>query len=116
MKQLEVPEKLRKRVTKFYNYMWRRQKTFNFSIDGQPDFLSEIPQTLKSEIQLCLNQAMVEKVPFFQGCEPLFINTVVEKLTRQLNMPGDNIVVEGEKGDAMFFISSGEVEIVIGSE
>eukprot|EP01052_Picozoa_sp_SAG31_P017947 SAG31_NODE_1251_length_9110_cov_5.844412_5_plen_193_part_00 len=84
---------------------------------------------------MSMHKEMVSRVPLFKAAEEKFISDVVVRvrqsfeshkpcklscasvyvflqLTPQINMPGDTIIVEGERGDRMFFVSSGQVEVV----
>ena len=65
--RMEVTPKLQSRVIKYYEYMWRRQKS---GTDGQQgNFVSELPMALRAEVQLHLHEQLVVKVPFFNGCD-----------------------------------------------
>lgn len=65
--RMEVTPKLQSRVIKYYEYMWRRQKS---GTDGQQgNFVTELPMALKAEVQLHLHEQLVLKVPFFNGCD-----------------------------------------------
>ena len=65
--RMEVTPKLQSRVIKYYEYMWRRQKS---GTDGQQgNFVTELPMALKAEVQLHLHEQLVLKVPFFKGCD-----------------------------------------------
>lgn len=106
--RMEVPQSLQGRVIKYYEYMWRRQK----SGLNESDFVMELPRALRVDVQLHLHRQLVEKVPFFQGCDRAFIQDIVVALGSSIYGPGDNIIVEGDRGVNMFFIEAGEVQVV----
>ncbi len=52
---------------------------------------------------------LVAKVPFLAALEPERQAEIARMLKPRLALPGEVIVTEGEKGDAMYFISTGAV-------
>jgi hypothetical protein len=89
--------------------MWRRQKS---GTSLQDNFVVELPRALRADVQLHLHKQLVEKVPFFQGCDRAFIQDIVGALNSQIYGPGDNIIIEGDVGHHMYFLEAGEVEVV----
>lgn len=78
--RMEVPALLQGRVIKYYEYMWRRQK----SGANESNFVLELPRALRVDVQLHLHRQLVEKVPFFQGSERAFIQDIVEALASSI--------------------------------
>jgi len=108
MRIMGLDDALGSRVKAFYMYIWKRLKSFSYD----DTFLDDLPFALRADIAMQLHKETVEKVPFFQGCDRRFIASIVVRISPQINMPGDTIIVEGEIGSSMYFISSGKVEIV----
>jgi voltage-gated potassium channel len=54
---------------------------------------------------------MVAKVPIFGRLEATLITDIVSMLRPRMAMQGEIIMREGEKGDCMYFIASGECEV-----
>jgi monovalent cation:H+ antiporter, CPA1 family len=54
---------------------------------------------------------MVGKLPIFEKLTKPQIGLVVRLLKPRLVLPAERIIVKGQKGDAMYFIVSGEVEV-----
>jgi voltage-gated potassium channel len=75
--------------------------------------LQELPARLRTEISLLINGDIIAKVPFFQNCNNGFITTLVQYLRPEIYMPGDYIITAGDVGTEMYFISQGEVEVVL---
>ncbi len=58
-------------------------------------------------------EKLVSQVPFFADLEPSRINAISKLLKPQLVIPGERIMRKGEVGTAMYFISTGAVEIAL---
>ena len=56
-------------------------------------------------------EKLVAKVPFFDGLGPERIAAIAALLKPRLVLPGERIMVKGEAGDAMYFISTGAVSV-----
>ncbi len=57
--------------------------------------------------------ALVAKVPFLASLSPERIAEIANLLKPRLVIPGEKIVKKGDSGDAMYFISTGAVEVPI---
>jgi len=60
-----------------------------------------------------LNRDIIAKVSLFQHTDEIFIKEIVQLLEPVVFLPNDYIITQGEYGDCMYFLSSGEVEILI---
>ena len=56
---------------------------------------------------------LVRRVPLFAELPAERVATIATLLRAQLALPGETIVRKGERGDAMFFIASGAVEVLV---
>eukprot|EP00961_Rhodomonas_salina_P224635 3036943-Rhodomonas_salina.2 len=56
---------------------------------------------------------MLRRLPLFSNVEPSCLGEVTNRLKRKVFEPGDIIINEGEVGESMFFIESGNVNIMI---
>ena len=130
MKNKRLPEILNRKVRNYYNHLWSRQVTqllaeeLTISEGGLDDegILAELPSRLRtgnrwfnwtklrSEVSLHINGDIVTKVPFFKGCNPGFINSLVGLLKPEIYMPGDFIVTTGDVGTEMYFISQARIQ------
>jgi CPA1 family monovalent cation:H+ antiporter len=57
--------------------------------------------------------ALVAKVPFLASLNPERIAEIAGLLKPRLVIPGEKIVARGDMGDAMYFVSTGAVEVPI---
>lgn len=55
----------------------------------------------------------LEVSQFFAGRDPHFLLALAEELQVELFIPGQTILVEGEIGDAMYFLNRGTVEVFV---
>ena len=62
------------------------------------------------DIQL-RREEIVARVPVFAGLEPTRLAEIARLLRPRLALPGERIIARGERGDAMYFIASGAVEV-----
>ena len=56
---------------------------------------------------------LVGRVPIFSGLEPDRVAAIATLLKPRLVLPGEMIVRRGERGEAMFFIASGAVHVLV---
>jgi CPA1 family monovalent cation:H+ antiporter len=59
-------------------------------------------------------EIMVAKVPFFADLDRARIRQIVALLRPRLVLPGEKVINKGETGDAMYFVSTGALEVDIG--
>jgi len=104
-----VPSALQSRVRDYYGYLWETQKSVS-----SVSLTEELPHTLSMEILLFLNRTILEKVSLFRSANEIFIREIVQLLRPIVFLPGDYIIRQGEYGDCMYFLSSGDVEVLVG--
>ncbi len=99
----------------YYTYIYYSLILLYYRQGGISDdtILEDLPSRLRTEVSLEINGDIIAKVPFFKECNPGFINSLVSLLRPEIYLPGDWIVNEGDVGTEMFFISQGNVEIVL---
>lgn len=56
---------------------------------------------------------MVRRVPIFASLSRVRMDEIARLLKPRLAIPGEKIVTKGEKGDGMYFIAAGQVEVKI---
>ncbi|MGA2974596.1 MAG: cyclic nucleotide-binding domain-containing protein [Spirochaetia bacterium] len=104
----KVPGNLQNKVRNYYAYLWETQKSIS-----SVSIAEELPHTLSMEILLFLNRAILEKVSFFKNANEIFIREIVQLLRPMVFLPDDYIIRQGEFGDCMYFLSNGDVEVVV---
>ncbi len=78
-------------------------------LDERRRALERVP---KLDLRLDL-QELVGRVPLFTGLEADRLSEIANLLKPRLALPGETIVRRGDKGDTMFFIASGAVEVLV---
>ncbi|MGE3809473.1 MAG: glucose-6-phosphate dehydrogenase [Gemmataceae bacterium] len=59
-----------------------------------------------------LNREVLQEIPLFKNCDPLFLNTLVMQLKPDVAQPGYTIIKKGDMGHEMYIIARGEVEVI----
>lgn len=57
--------------------------------------------------------ALLLKVPLFQGLETAVLESIAAVLKPRFALPGEKLIRKGEKGQEMFFIASGALEVAV---
>jgi hypothetical protein len=109
LRKKRVPAGLQKRVRDYYAYLWETQK----SVSAVP-IAEELPHSLSTEILLFLNRTLIEKVALFRNADEIFIREIVQRLKPMVFLPDDYLIRQGEYGDCMYFLSVGDVEVLVG--
>ncbi len=108
LKTKKIPEDLQEKILNYYYYLWDKRKNIS---DQNP--LADLPSSLNLEIMLYLNRDMLRKVELFKNAQEVFVREAIQMLTPLIYMPEDLIIRQGEYGDCMYFLSSGEVEVIV---
>lgn len=103
-----VPGPLQSRVRNYYAYLWETQKSVS-----PVSITEELPHTLSMEISLYLNRSILEKVALFKNANEIFIREIVQLMQPMVFLPDDYIIRQGEYGDCMYFLSNGDVEVIV---
>ena len=68
---------------------------------------------LENEVLLYVHRDLITKVDIFRGAPPAVVIKIVKALRSELFLPGDYVVKLGEVGSSMFFIRSGECQVLL---
>jgi voltage-gated potassium channel len=111
LRSQRIPMELQERVRDYYSYLWEQQRGISAST-----VLEGIPRGLSQEILMFLNREVVNRVDLFRGAGELFLRESVQLLRPRVFLPGEYIIRQGEFGDCMYFLTSGEVRILVGED
>jgi len=104
----DIPHDLREKVLNYYHYLWDKKRNVS-----EENPLSDLPESLGLEIMLYLNRDMLMKVELFKNSQDMFVREAIQLLKPFIYMPEDYIIRQGEYGDCMYFLSSGELEVMV---
>jgi len=108
LRSQRVPVELQERVRDYYSYLWESQRGVSAG-----NVLDGFPRNLSQEILMFLNRELLDHVALFKGADELFIREAVQLLKPEVFLPGEHIIRQGEFGDCMHFLASGEVRILV---
>ena len=57
-------------------------------------------------------QELIQSVPFFENAPEVFAMAVLTRFKSELFLPGEFIIRHGFKGDRMYFVQRGVVEVL----
>ena len=106
LRQRQVPGEVTKRIHNDYEYLWERRQGIR-----DEGLLKDLPPPLRLEVLLHLTRELQETVPLFKYCSPTLRNVLLEALKAHTYPPSVDIAREGEPGDAIYFISKGQVGV-----
>jgi CRP-like cAMP-binding protein len=86
LRRKQIPKPLRRQVAQFFE--------FSGFDDEATDTLSELPVSLRLQLDLVINRDLFLKVPFFKNCETSFLIVMVPRIHREYTWWGKTVVVE----------------------
>jgi voltage-gated potassium channel len=103
-----IPPVLQERVRDYYSYLWSQNRSVESGsvVDG-------LPKSLSLEILLFLNRDLLTRVELFRGADEIFLRESVTLLRTRVFLPDEFIIRQGEYGDCMYFLTGGEVEVLV---
>lgn len=108
LKSQKVPADLQERVRDYYSYLWEQQKSVT-----SRTVIEDLPSSLSLEILLHQNRELLEKVEVFQGADEVFIREAVQRLRPRVFLPREYIVRQGDYGDSMYFLTLGQLQVLV---
>lgn len=107
MRMHHIPTDLRGKIRSYYHYLWSNKKGYH-----DESLLEGLPAKIQSELWTYINKSIIEKVPFLKGAHPDLIEDLMNELEPRIYVPGERIFRIDEKGDALYFVHSGNVEVL----
>ncbi|GMH89758.1 hypothetical protein TrST_g13750 [Triparma strigata] len=110
MNRMNLPKELQDRIFFYYDYLHKEHGTLDGSIVG---FVPEVSKKLQAEVYLWQRFNLIKSVKFFENIHPKVIQDIVVKLEVEVFLPGDYIISHGDYGDSMYFIYTGQCEVIV---
>ncbi len=103
----QVPAELTDQVRDYYDYVWARYR----GTDAR-EVLDGLPDPVRLDVLAHLARDLTEHVPLFRECSPPLRNVLLMALQPRIFVPGSWVVHAGETGTEIYFVTSGEMEIL----
>ncbi len=102
----KAPVELIKKIKEYHDHIWNKN-------GGKEDqILSDLPDTLKTEILNHLTQDFITNSPIFKYSSNLLKRVLISSLKQQTIPPDSIFMYEGEVGNEIIFLHSGKAEII----
>ena len=103
-----VPKNLSSEIFEFYEYLLSCNNT---SID-ENSILSELPQTLRSRLNIAINRQIIKSIPVFAECSDNAMALLIEQLYQLVILPGEYVMEQGNHGNEMYFVVRGKLQVL----
>ncbi|KAJ3108758.1 Potassium/sodium hyperpolarization-activated cyclic nucleotide-gated channel 4 [Phlyctochytrium planicorne] len=112
MKWKKLPEHLKVKMRHYYNLKYRGKFFEEHSL------LDTLNESLRNEIAMYNCRDLIDQVPFLQrevddGRTQSFVGRIAKSMVACFYVKGDVICTEGELGMEMYFIVSGQVNVIV---
>ncbi len=107
MRLHHTPQDLRSKIRTYYHYMWMNKKGYQ-----DRSLVDDLPIKIQSELFMHINRSIAEKVPFLRDADSELLEELMSELKPRVYVPEEKIFKIGDPGDALYFIQSGQVEIL----
>ncbi|OWZ19762.1 Voltage-gated Ion Channel [Phytophthora megakarya] len=109
MEARELPMQLRYEIREFF---FNTRISAESKLVNEGKILAELSALLRSKIAFAINDSVLNKMPFFAGADHNFLMELALSMRMVCFPPLEEVILEGEIGEEMFFIFRGVVEIV----
>ena len=107
LRNRQVPAELSDQVRDYYDYVWARYR----GMDSR-EVLEGLPDPVRLDVLAHLARDLTEHVPLFRECSRPLRNVLLMALQPRIFVPGSWVVHAGETGTEIYFVTSGEMEIL----
>ncbi|OQS04892.1 Voltage-gated Ion Channel (VIC) Superfamily [Thraustotheca clavata] len=113
MDRRDLPIALRSEIREF---LLNARLSTDSKLKNETKILGELSALLRSKIALAINDSVLNKMPFFQGADHNFLMELALCMKMVCFPPHEEVIIEGEIGEEMFFIFRGAVEVLQGGQ
>jgi hypothetical protein len=107
LKLHQIPPDLRAKIRAYYHYVWINKRGYQ-----DRALLESLPGHIQSQLYLHINRSIIDKVSFLRGADQDLLTELMSELKTQVCVPGESIFKAGDPGEALYFIHSGDVQII----
>jgi len=115
LQQHKIPYNLKYRINSFMNSLQMTSESIDpiFGTKaGNSLAQSTLPHTLRARICLALRLPVLNRCPIFLPCSEVLKKSIALYLTPEIYSAGDLIVEYGDRGEAMYFLIQGTVQVI----
>lgn len=105
MKKRQLPAYFQRIILDFYNYMSAKH--------SEQGILTDLPPAIQLRLSLLLNRELVKNIPLLKQLELNTIIGLMQTLHSTMYMPGEHVFKTGEKGEFLYFVKNGQLEITL---
>ncbi|EQC38596.1 hypothetical protein SDRG_04299 [Saprolegnia diclina VS20] len=109
MDRRDLPMMLRSEIREF---LLNARLSTDSKLKNESKILGELSALLRSKIALAINDSVLNKMPFFEGADHNFLMELALSMKMVCFPPHEDVIIEGEIGEEMFFIFRGAVEVL----
>ena len=107
LKLQRVPSSLSDRVHEYYELSWKRNKGLHLD-----NIFMDLPKPLMTELTEHIALPILSDIPFFKNCTQPLQAKLMSVLRFETYPPNTIVGKTGQLGDAIYFIRSGEIEVL----
>jgi CRP-like cAMP-binding protein len=108
LRNRHVPKVLSSEIYEFFEYLLSCN---NSSID-EYSILSELPQSLRSRLNIAINRQIIKSIPIFCQCSDHAMALLIEQLYQLVILPGEYVMEQGMPGNEMYFVVRGKLQVL----
>ena len=112
LRNRHVPKMLSSEIFEFYEYLLSCN---NSSID-EYSILSELPQSLRSRLNIAINRQIIKSIPVFGNCTDSAMARLIEQLYQLVILPGEYVMEQNMPGNEMYFVVRGKLQVLRDTE
>ena len=106
MKHYKVPRKVQVDTLDYVNTLLGKRLS-----DNDSQIIADLPNALQEELTMYMNIKLISSLTIFDGIGALCLKQVAKKLQKKSFSPGQNIISKGDKGQEMYIINHGKVDV-----
>lgn len=106
----KTPPDLKRKIRSYLEYTWEKKKKIKIEESEVFELLNE---SLSEQILCYKNAKILKSITVFIHFDIQFLSQLsTQSLDQETSLPSEEIVVEGEPGESLFFIISGKTVIL----
>jgi CRP-like cAMP-binding protein len=108
MRNRHVPKSLSAEIFDFYEYLL----SCNSGAIDEYSVLSDLPQSLRSKLNIAINRQIMKSIPLFENCSDAAMAALIEQLYQLVILPGEYVMEQGTIGHEMYFVVRGKLQVL----